>query len=121
MSKMTANEYTIGVTGITNRHNLKSSPPGEVITYYLSEEERLQLIEKYGPILRKKAQRTMLKKTVEPQITREQYLAYKRQGIRDDELLKLRIPGLTCQKLVRLKTRWGLHEKNAVRKELAGK
>lgn len=46
---MTANELTTGAHGIFNRNDLRSSPPGDVKRYKLTEEERLQLIEKYGP------------------------------------------------------------------------
>ncbi len=106
----TTHEYIAGPEGVVNRKRLTGSPPGEVITYFLSEEERQQLIEKYGPILRKRPQRPMHQKTIEPQLTKEQYLAYKKQGLSDEAILKLRLPGLTCAKLVRLKTRWGIRK-----------
>lgn len=43
-----------------NRSMLRNSPSGEVKTYYLTEEERLAAIEKYGPILipKKRAKQT---------------------------------------------------------------
>jgi hypothetical protein len=56
----TSNDYFIGPEGIVNRNNLKGSPAGKVTAYFLSDEERLQLIEKYGPILRKRISRTTI-------------------------------------------------------------
>ncbi|MEJ8548425.1 hypothetical protein [Brevibacillus borstelensis] len=49
---MERNDLVTGYEGILNRNKLKGSPPGEVITYKLSEEERLKVIKQYGPPLR---------------------------------------------------------------------
>ncbi|WNF07233.1 hypothetical protein [Brevibacillus borstelensis] len=51
---MKGHDLVIGYEGILNRSMLRDSPPGEVITYKLSEEERLKLIDKYGPPLSRK-------------------------------------------------------------------
>ena len=52
-------ESTAPYEGILNRSQVKGSPPSQVTSYYLSEEERKKLIEKYGPILPKKTHRKM--------------------------------------------------------------
>ncbi|WP_103110648.1 hypothetical protein [Brevibacillus reuszeri] len=113
MNPKSANEYVTGAEGIVNRNTVKGSPSGEVITYYLTEEERLQALDKYGPILKKRVNRQAVKQTIVPQITKEQYLSYKQQGLKDGEILKLQIPGLHSTRLVSLKIRWGLHQKQS--------
>jgi|GEM_PF-1379571 len=60
MSTSTSNDYFAGPEGILNRNKLKGSPAGDVKTYHLSEEERQQLIEKYGPVLRKRISKTTI-------------------------------------------------------------
>ncbi|QRG66946.1 hypothetical protein [Brevibacillus choshinensis] len=110
MGRRLENESIIGTEGVLNRRDLKGSPPGEMVTYFLSEEERLKAIEKYGPILKKRTQhRPVIRQSTEPQISKEQYLAYKKQGKSDADILDLRIPGLHKSKLLRMKVRWGIN------------
>ncbi|MGN7470362.1 hypothetical protein [Brevibacillus sp. SAFN-007a] len=104
MGRKLENESIIGAEGLLNRSHLKGSPPSEVVTYFLSEEERLQLIEKYGPILGKRHRKMASSPSVEPQITKEQYLAYRDQGMGDKEILDLQLPGLHRARLLRLNT-----------------
>jgi hypothetical protein len=60
MPRIPRHEYLGFPEGIMNRSMLRNSPSGEVKTYYLTEEERLAVIEKYGPILipRKRAKQS---------------------------------------------------------------
>lgn len=109
MGRRLENESIIGTEGVLNRRDLKGSPPGEMVTYFLSEEDRIKAIEKYGPILKKRTpHRQIIRESIEPEFTKEQYLAYKKQGKSDADILDLRVPGLHKSKLLRLKVRWGL-------------
>lgn len=110
MSRKLSNESITGAEGLLRSDQLKGSPPGEMVTYFLSEEERLKAIEKYGPILKKRTHhRPVVRQSTEPQITKEQYLAFREQGLGDKDILDLRIPGVHKSKLLRLKVRWGIN------------
>lgn len=52
MARIVRPEYIGFPTGIINYGMLRNSPPGEMKTFKLTEEERLAAIDKYGPILR---------------------------------------------------------------------
>lgn len=51
MARIARHEHLGFPGGLINNGMLRNSPPSEVKTYYLTEEERLAAIEKYGPIL----------------------------------------------------------------------
>jgi hypothetical protein len=51
MPRIPRHEHIWFPDGLMNRSMLRDNPPSEVKTYYLTEEERLAAIEKYGPIL----------------------------------------------------------------------
>lgn len=51
MPRIARHDYIGQPEGLLNNSMLRNSPPGEVKTYYLTDEERRAAIEKYGPIL----------------------------------------------------------------------
>lgn len=51
MTRKMHHEFIGFPEGLMNYSMIRNNPPSEVKTYYLTEEERLAAIEKYGPIL----------------------------------------------------------------------